>query len=158
MLSTFKLLLPALVPSWRFFDFIAPSPRIEFALFNDQDAQIGEWQAYRPRPPHVPFSQMLRRMFWNPWWNETLYITSCADRLVGAPEDTHLQREILQRIVHDIHTGEISSTNATHVQFRLLLKERVDTELVTQLIFISPSKLIHEPLNESPSETPDRDL
>ena len=28
----FRYVLPALIPSWRFFDYIAPSPRIEFAV------------------------------------------------------------------------------------------------------------------------------
>ena len=32
MRNPFKLLLPALIPSWSFFDVIAPSPRIEYAL------------------------------------------------------------------------------------------------------------------------------
>ena len=32
MQNALRLLLPALIPSWRFFDVIAPSPRIEYAL------------------------------------------------------------------------------------------------------------------------------
>lgn len=31
VLNSFRLLLPAIVPSWRFFDEIAPSPRVEYA-------------------------------------------------------------------------------------------------------------------------------
>ena len=36
MLRTLKLLLPVLIPSWRFFDFIAPSPRIQFSLLKTE--------------------------------------------------------------------------------------------------------------------------
>ena len=32
MRQIIRLLLPALIPSWRFFDVVAPSPRIEFVL------------------------------------------------------------------------------------------------------------------------------
>lgn len=31
VLAPFKLLLPALIPSWNFFDVIAPAPRVEYA-------------------------------------------------------------------------------------------------------------------------------
>jgi len=82
-------------------------------------------------------------MFWNPRWNETLYIASCADRLLGTP-DPHCQQEILQRIKHDIHTGEIDSASATQVQFRLLLIKRVNAELITDLIFISRCESLNE--------------
>ena len=41
MLQTVKLLLPALIPSWRFFSTIAPSPRIEFALLDANLRPVG---------------------------------------------------------------------------------------------------------------------
>ena len=49
MLHGLKLLLPALIPSWRFFDTIAPSPRIEYALLHDPHAAAA-WREFRPRP------------------------------------------------------------------------------------------------------------
>jgi hypothetical protein len=48
MLQTLKLLLPALIPSWRFFDTIAPSPRIEFTLLKTAQDASGAWREFRP--------------------------------------------------------------------------------------------------------------
>ena len=81
MLRPLALLLPALIPSWRFFDVIAPSPRIEFAMLTSPDS-AAVWQAFRPRPARVALSTMLGRLFWNPRWNESLFLVSCAERLV----------------------------------------------------------------------------
>jgi len=84
------LLLPVLLPAWRFFQTIEPSPRIEV----DVD---GEWVEARPRPLHVSWRAMLARLFWNPTWNETLYLTSCSERVL---EDrrAHARAEILARL------------------------------------------------------------
>jgi len=53
MLQTIKLLLPALMPSWRFFAAIAPSPRIELALLKTAKDVPDVWQEFRPRPEHL---------------------------------------------------------------------------------------------------------
>ena len=100
MLQTLKLLLPALIPSWRFFDTIAPSPRIEFALLKTARDASGRWQEFRPRPARLPISTMLKRMFWNPRWNESLFLVSCAERLMESPTE-HSSQEILARIEAD---------------------------------------------------------
>ncbi len=49
ILRPFALLLPALIPSWNFFDVIAPSPRIEAARLASTDAQP-VWREFRSRP------------------------------------------------------------------------------------------------------------
>ena len=126
MLKTLKLLLPALVPSWRFFDIIAPSPRIQFALLNEENGEPLNWQEFRPRPNHVPFVQMLARLFWNPHWNESLFMVSCAERLMQNPTQ-HSEDEILQRILNELKQG--GSVAASHVQFRLLYIYREGDEL-----------------------------
>ncbi len=45
-----RLLLPALVPSWNFFDVIVASPRVEYAMTDAPDGAIDAWIAFRPRP------------------------------------------------------------------------------------------------------------
>ena len=50
MLQTLKLLLPALIPSWRFFDTIAPSPRIEFTLLKTAQDAPGDWRVTYANP------------------------------------------------------------------------------------------------------------
>lgn len=140
MLHILKLLLPAVIPSWRFFDIIAPSPRIQFALLNVENgsSENKQWQEFRPRPSHLSFLQMLGHMLWNPWRNESLFLVSCAERLLQQPTQ-HSEDEILKRIAHDLKTGALlpASKTATHLQFRLLLVQRVDSELQQTVAFHS---------------------
>jgi hypothetical protein len=66
--------LPVVLPSWRFFDEIAPSPRIEYALLSSRHAQSPSWHPLTS--PSLPLSpvRLLLRLLWNPHWNEYLYL------------------------------------------------------------------------------------
>ena len=138
MLHTLKLLLPAIIPSWRFFDFIAPSPRIQFALLNTSDEVPHEWHEFRPRPAHLSFRQMLGRMIWNPRWNESLFLVSCAERLLEFPTQ-HSEDEILKRIEAELKSHSLAThvMTATHLQFRLLVIKRQDSQLHQAVVFHS---------------------
>lgn len=132
-----KLLIPALLPSWRFFDFIAPSPRVQFALLNNGGATELEWQEFRPRPAQLTFWHMLGRLFWNPVWNESLFLVSCAERLMEQPT-VHSENEILKRIRHELmNTPGASVSGATSLQFRLLLVQRQGSTLQESVVFHS---------------------
>ncbi len=146
MLKTLKLLLPALIPSWNFFDEIAPSPRIEFTLLKTEQDTADNWQELRPKPAHIPLSMMLKRMFFNSRWNEFLFLVSCAERLMANPTQ-HSHDEILGRIKADIKHGHITQ-NATKpfLQFRLVFINREGTELQRHIAFSSP---IHRYLEDS---------
>ena len=138
MLHTLKLLLPALLPSWRFFDAIAPSPRIQFTLLCAENETPREWHEFRPRPAQLSFLQMLGRMVWNPEWNESLFLFSCAERLMEYPTK-HSEDEIMKRILKEL-SGKVSNTHvmaATHLQFRLLLVQRQDSQLQQKVTFHS---------------------
>lgn len=138
MLQTLKLLIPALIPSWRFFDIIAPSPRIEFALLKGESGMPGEWQAFRPHPDHLPFLSMLGRLLWNPQWNESMYMVSCAEYLMESPTP-HREEQIMTRIMNDVlseHPNRLSLV-ATHLQFRLLVIERNNTERQETMMYYS---------------------
>lgn len=132
MLRTFSLLLPALVPSWRFFDVIAPSPRIEVRGPQSTGDETAVWQEFRPRPAHVTPLQMLARLFWNPRWNEALFLVSCAERLIDEPTD-HSRDEIFRRIAAGLSADAL-------VQFRLLLVRREGDALVTEIAFTSDTR------------------
>ncbi len=140
MFHILKLLLPAVIPSWRFFDVIAPSPRIQFVLLNSANPPSDEhceWHEFRPRPAHLSFLQMLGRMFWNPERNESLFLVSCAERIVQQPTQ-HSEDEILKRIITELksnHSGLTEKT--THLQFRLLLVQRQDSRFQQQVVFHS---------------------
>jgi glutamine synthetase len=140
MLHTLKLLLPAVIPSWRFFDIIAPSPRIQFTLLSAENEQCLDertWQEFRPRPAHLTVRQMLGHMLWNPWRNESLFLVSCAERLLQQPTK-HSEDEILKRIVADLRADVSNPCEiATHLQFRLLLVQREGSELQQGIVFHS---------------------
>ncbi len=124
MLAVIKLLLPALTPSWRFFDSIGPSPRIEYVPPNAID-----WRAFRPRPAIVAWRQMWRRLFWNPDCNESLFLTSCAERLLESPNSQSI-REIEARLA-----------DAPWRQWRIVLTTRDETRLVREIAYLSPARL-----------------
>ena len=137
MLQTLKLLLPALIPSWRFFDTIAPSPRIEFTLLKTAQDASGSWQEFRPRPAWLPISSMLKRMFWNPDWNESLFLVSCAERLMASPT-VHSSQEILKRIKVELERNSIDVMATPYLQFRLVFVSREGSQLQKHITYISP--------------------
>jgi hypothetical protein len=127
-----KLLLPALIPSWRFFDVIGPSPRIEYALLVTPEA-LPQWEVFRPRPASLSVIQMLKQLTWNPRWNEDLFLVSCAERLIYDQTD-HSYREIMQRI-----RGELCPLAALpFFQFRITVIQKIDGQLQKEVAFISP--------------------
>lgn len=91
MINPIRLLLPALIPSWNFFDAVSASPRVEYALNG------GEWIAFAPRPQHVSVAGMAGRLLWNARWNEALFVVSCAERLLNNPT-AHSEDEIFRRV------------------------------------------------------------
>jgi len=126
-----KLLLPALVPSWRFFDTITESPRIEYALLKSAQDVPTDWQEFRPRPQSFSIITMLTRMLWNPHWNESLFLVSCAERFTNAPTE-HSHREIARRIAREAGKG------SPYLQFRIAFVGREGTELQKHITYISP--------------------
>lgn len=128
------LLLPAIIPSWRFFDGIAPSPRIEFAVLEHGEGAPDHWQEFRPRPAAISLFGMLRRLFWNAEWNESLFLVSCAERLIEEPTQ-HSQDEIIERIRADLARRGVA---AAFLQFRLVFIARHGAELKKEITYISP--------------------
>ena len=135
LLKPLKLLLPALIPSWNFFDIINPSPRIEYSLHSAENEKPLNWVEFRPKPSHLSLSDMLKRLFWNPKWNESLFLVSCAERILEN-YTLHSENEILKRIKKDIRLRKVQATE-THLQFRLLFIQRVGAELKTDVLFNS---------------------
>lgn len=132
MLQTISLLLPVMIPSWRFFDVIAPSPRIEIRFLQNIDDEAQNWHEFCPRPAHVPISAMLKRIFWNPHWNESLFFVSCAERLMQNPAEKDCAA-IAQRI-----RGHVGTHGFSGLQFRLLFISRAGDTLHRHVTFVSP--------------------
>ncbi|MBL4791277.1 MAG: hypothetical protein JKY60_20275 [Kordiimonadaceae bacterium] len=139
MFQTLKLVLPALIPSWRFFDTIAPSPRIEFSLIKNKKTPVRNWKIFRPRPVTISFFNMMTRMVWNPRWNDNLFLVSCAERLMQKPTE-HSYQEILNRIQADIK----ESDGFSFVQFRLIFTHREEEILKESETFLSDIHEIHK--------------
>jgi hypothetical protein len=136
MVRTLALLVPALIPSWRFFPRVAASPRIEVASLGSADEPPQSWQEFRPRPAHVPLFAMLGRLIWNRRWNETLFIVSSTERFLDSGSGTRL-REILSRIRSDLHRADGSSGTARHFQMRIVLLSRENDQVVREEVYRS---------------------
>ncbi|GAA6196940.1 hypothetical protein [Pseudophaeobacter sp.] len=134
MLHLLSLFLPTVIPSWRFFKTVAPSPRIEYRLI--EAGRVGDWQEDRPRPGHLGLGQILRRMLWNPEWNEQLYLVSCSERLIDEPSQ-HSVDEINLRVARLLPAGQ------QELQFRLVFVSREQGQIVKLVEYeSSPVSLI----------------
>lgn len=140
--NAFSLLLPALFPSWRFFDRIAPSPRIEFRLLKTHDTSGHDttyrWQPYNPRPRRIGIGMMGLHLLWNPHWNDDLFLVSCAERFIQN-SDQHSYNALLNRIRNQVQsTADISHNDLPNLQFRLVFCYREGGAINHQPCFTSP--------------------
>ncbi len=141
LLAPLKLLLPALIPSWNFFDVIAPAPRVEYALLASPGDTSGVWRAFRPRPEHVSLATMVKRLFWNPRWNQTLFVMSCAERLAEDRNPAHSEAELFKRIAADlVADGALEPQDPTRpwLCFRLVFVGR-EGEALTEEVMVQPA-------------------
>jgi hypothetical protein len=131
-----NLLLPALVPSWRFFKSVEASPRVQWTL--DPVGISEQWQEFRPRPERVSALQMIVRLFWNPIWNESLFLVSCAERIQQEPTGQSIW-EIRERIWADLNRISDPQSVPEALRFRLVFVQREGSTLVEQVVFQSSS-------------------
>lgn len=147
VLPMLRALLPVLVPSWRFFDRIGASPRIEIALLSAVAAEPEDWLEFRSRPHHLSLIRILRSLWWNPEQNEALYLLSCCEKLIEQ-QSALAEREIERRIAAAL--GKIPRNIAgpnvepeyPFFMFRLIVIERVGTELSRSEVFRSTATRI----------------
>lgn len=131
MLRVLSLLLPALIPSWRFFRSVEPSPRVQWAVAG------GGWQPYRPRPERLGLGTQIGRLIWNPHWNDTLYMVSLAERLTIAPDHATLT-EIWTRVGREAR--QAGSAAQAVIQFRLIFV----TAEFADITFVSDPRRLSE--------------
>ena len=131
LLGPLKLLAPALVPSWNFFDVIAPAPRVEYALLPNRGHVADAWQEFRPKPERVSGVAMLARLLWNPRWNQTLFVMSLAERLVEDRTPEHSEDELFQRIAADLPPDP----EHPWLGFRLVFVHREGEAMVEEVMF-----------------------
>ena len=148
MLRAVGLFLPVLFPSWRFFAWIAPSPRIEVAILPDWRAVPAHWKEFRPRPKRVSPISMVRRLFWNPDWNESLFLLSCAERVVESEEAKTAERKIADRVRAELierHGGKPKRIGEAYC-FRLIAYSRTGPgeEVIGEEVFRSSAYWMEE--------------
>ena len=137
-----KLILPVIFPSWRFFSSIGPSPRIQFAFLEKETDEASAWQEFRSKPERVSFLQGLHRLLHNTQWNETLYISTCAERLFEEYSAMR-EQEIMQRILAAVGRGEITAKpNDMFLQFRISAIVREGYEINNSVVFVSKPVLL----------------
>lgn len=135
--KTLSLLLPTLFPSWRFFQTVGPSPRIEYRIV--QNGQASDWAQSHPLPEHVSALQMLGRMLWNPARNTQLYMVSLAERLVSGIHD-HSEAE-LNRLIQE----QVLATQG-QLQFRLMFLTPEGDQITAAVVYEStPIELSGDP-------------
>ncbi len=147
MIRALSLLLPVLVPSWRFFAMVAPSPRIEVAIADPGGAACSAWQEFRPRPARISVWGSLRNLFWNPHWNETLYLTACAERFLADGSKPHLDY-IVRRVRADLQHPD-QDTNSHQVLIRLVVVMRSDGQVVREELYRSPAVALVDESNST---------
>jgi len=130
----FRYLLPALIPSWRFFDYIRPAPRIEFAIVANADEPAPRWQEFRPRPDRLSVTTMLRRLLWNPRWNETLFMVTCAEKVLDEPSAWQVD-ELLTRIAAEVPHDQF--TGPSYLRFRIVVVAREGERITEHVRFVS---------------------
>ena len=129
------MILPVLIPSWRFFKSIEPSPRVQWAALSMAGDADPVWRAYRPRPADVAPLEMLWRLFWNPAWNEDLFVVSCAERIRNDPTP-HSINEIQRRVIREIDQTQ-TGVSDRWFQFRVVFVHRDARGLIQEVLFVS---------------------
>lgn len=115
-------LLPALLPSWRFFDRIGAAPRLEWARTAEDGAP--QWQVFRPQPAQRSFAEVALSLVWAPRRNETLFLLSCAERLLESPEPAR-ERVLLTALRELALAGELAGgSHETRLHVRIMVTER----------------------------------
>ncbi len=137
MFQTLSLVLPIMVPSWRFFKAIEPSPRVQWAVL--ADGAPTAWREFRPRPMVVTPMEMLFRWFWNPARNDALFLVSLAERILQNPTP-HSIDEINTRILGDLDRDQVEGKQ---VQFRLVFVSRDRDALTEEVLYMSDPVPIH---------------
>lgn len=96
-----RLLLPVLIPSWRFFDTVGLAPCIEFTPLAHEHGSPTQWRTFRAKPARRSWHETLLHLVWDPRGNETLYLLGCAERLLESGASS-AEREIRDAVAAEI--------------------------------------------------------
>ena len=125
-MKTLTLFLSAIISSWQFFKEAAEAPVLEIS-FNDEN-----WDVLSLRSDKRTFLGFLGGIFYNPKWNEALYIMDCAERLLTDISQRNID-ELMDRVV--LYLKSRNLLNSSQLKYRLLYKnDVVFTSQVRELV------------------------
>ncbi|WP_292938654.1 MULTISPECIES: hypothetical protein [unclassified Novosphingobium] len=134
------------MPSWRFFDAVSESPRVDYAVLSAPKSVAEHWQEFRPRPAVLKPATTLRRMLWNPQWNENLFLVSLAERLMTvttAETDAHSERELLLRVARHLDRHEAFDAGSyLQIRLRFVSRSGPDHAVTSQIAYLSGAHLM----------------
>ncbi len=118
-----RLVLPVLVPSWRFFDSIGPSPRIEYRVWTPGSLDVPgapdddgtPWTPWALTPETVGVGPMFGRLLFNAARNEALYLLACCERVVDEGS-THAEQQVASRLAAHVNERRLAAHVAAHVK------------------------------------------
>jgi hypothetical protein len=131
-----SLISPIFFPSWRFFSEVDPSPRFLLAFLSNENDTPDTWQEFSPLPVKVTLLRSLANLFWNPTWNQRLYLNSCAERLLNE-YTLEREREIVARLLLAIsNSGETLTSDARYIIVRIdtLIREHKHITRTTSFV------------------------
>ncbi len=140
MQGFFNLVMPIFMPSWQFFNEIAPSARIEFSCHTQEDMGVHQWQELQLRPEKLHFVDNIKRIFFNPDWNYALYIMNCAEKQIIKPSQ-HNENEIFTAIKNYLPAE--SKSKANFLKFRLVFVSKGERGLKRNVLFESQLEKIN---------------
>ena len=142
MINFLKLFIPVLFPSWRFFSGIGASPRIQYAFLQSEHGEPEAWNDFRTIPPQVGLWDTFVRLFFNPVWNETLYINTCAEHLFEEYSAMR-EQEIMRRLLAAVERGELSAKPcAKYLVYRVVALIREGEVIISPVAFVARPALL----------------
>lgn len=126
-MNTLRLVLSALISSWQFFKEAVFSPNIEFTLLKTVDDKKN-WIEFCYRPQQRTLLQIVTSLFFNPVWNEALFMMDCAEKMLVEPSK-ELDCEIMERIIAELERRGYDLRDLSYLQYRLVLEEGHNREL-----------------------------
>jgi hypothetical protein len=87
---------------------------------------------------------MLWRLFWNPLWNESLYLISCAEKLIDEPSAMR-EDALMTRVAAAIARGETGDKIAgpAFLLLRIVVVNREGEQIVRQVSFVSLARRLN---------------
>lgn len=126
------------MPSWQFFNEVAPSPRIEFAVLDTKDQEISQWQDLVSRKQEYKISDFFKSIFFNPEWNQKLYLINCAEKIVIS-QSKHAVKEIFKAILE-----KLKLEGDKFVCFRLVFISKKSEGFREDILYQSSTKQVQE--------------